>query len=1021
MYLYGHLTQRPELEDLNLRDESFLIENALRELESLEMHRDAISTQAKKWIESVRQVPLQPFNIQRFLQAFPLTHDEGRSLMSLSEAFLRIPDSYTASLLLKDKLNGRTWHKQNEDKLTSLSRWGLDLINYIQNKSWGSHFEPVMLRTFKVFMRLMSREFILGQTIEEAVKRSQKTPEDRFSFDMLGEGARTFSIAKAYKASYLNAIEVLGKQKNQGSSPYEKNSISVKLSALHPHYNLAHREEVMRDLLPILIELCVFAKDSGIALTIDAEEVARLELSLDLIQGVSESNELKTWDGFGLAVQAYQKRAPAVIDWVERLSRSSGMPFMVRLVKGAYWDTEIKIAQVGGYPNYPVFTRKAATDLSYLACAQKLLEAEGRLYPQFGTHNAYTIAAILKMAGRRTDIEFQRLQGMGAELFKAVLDTHSLACRVYAPVGNDKDLLAYLVRRLLENGANSSFIHKIYDTNLSPDEILGDPWRFFENHELGPHPKIPLPKDIYGKSRINSLGYDLNDKKTLQVLKHEIEGVTGNRHGEEPFPQPSLRGGPKVRRDNPFFLNADGLPRPFGPRNDDLLVLEKALETASSHAESWDLTPATKRAEILYRAADLLEEQKGLFLRLLIDEGKKTLPDAISELREAIDFCRYYAMESLKHFAVSQTLQGPTGELNQLILRGRGVFACISPWNFPLAIFMGQVTAALAAGNAVVAKPASLTPRIAFQAVEVLCEAGVPREILHLIHGPSRLLGIPLVADSRIKGVVFTGSTSTAQHINRNLAERGGEIVPFIAETGGINTMIVDSSALIEQVVDDVISSAFQSAGQRCSALRILCIQDDIYDATLQMLREAMEALNVGNPALLSTDVGPVIDKSAYDEIESYISQHLVYARTRLPDLKGNYIAPTLIEVGSIKDVSREVFGPVLHVSRFKAQELEELIRSINHAGYGLTMGVQSRIDQSIKQVRSFAHAGNLYVNRNIIGAVVGVQPFGGEGLSGTGPKAGGPYYLPRFAVERTYSDNIMASGGNISLLNLEE
>ncbi len=1001
MYLYGHMTQRPLLEDLSNRDEKTLIENALNDLENIQVHREVILQQAKAWIDDVRNTPLQTFNIQRFLQAFPLTHDEGRSLMALGEAFLRIPDAYTANLLLEDKLGGRTWNQQTGDKLIGLSRWGLDLINYLQTKSWGSHLEPLTLRAFKVFMRFMSREFIIGQTIEDAVKRSKRMPQDRFSFDMLGEGARTFGVAKAYKDAYSHAIAVLASGKDLPH--YEKDSISVKLSALHPHYTLSHREEVMKDLVPIVVELCVQAKKAGIALTIDAEEASRLELSLDIMEAVVAIHELKGWDGFGLAVQAYQKRALGVIDWAEDLARSSSMPLMIRLVKGAYWDTEIKIAQVGGYPDYPVFTRKPATDLIYLACAQKLLKAEGVLYPQFATHNAYTVAAVLEMAKGRKDIEFQRLQGMGVELYKAVRKTHPVACRVYAPVGNDKDLLAYLVRRLLENGANSSFVHKIYDKAVPAEEIMGDPFAFFETHEPGRHPKIPLPKDLYAV-RENSQGYDLNDKKTLCELKQGIEGSYKNKS--------SLR----AERSNLEIASS-----PLAPRNDDLSTLESALKVASQYAESWDLTPCEKRAEILNKAADVLEERRGLFLRLLIDEGKKTLPDAVSELREAMDFCRYYASESFKHFAHPQALQGPTGEINQLVLRGRGVFACISPWNFPLAIFMGQVTAALAAGNAVIAKPASLTPRIALAAVEALYEAGVPRDVLHLIHGPSSLLGTPLVADPRISGVVFTGSTATAQQIQKTLAERGGPIVPFIAETGGINAMIIDSSALIEQVVDDVISSAFQSAGQRCSALRILFIQEEIYEETLHMLREAMEELTVGDPSMLSTDVGPLIDKSARDDIETYISKHHAYARTRLPDLKGTYVAPTIIEVGGMKDVKREVFGPVLHVARFKAQDLEQTIRSVNEAGYGLTMGVQSRIERSINSVRTLGHAGNLYVNRNIIGAVVGVQPFGGEGLSGSGPKAGGPYYLPRFAVERTFSYNIMASGGNVALLNLGE
>lgn len=705
------------------------------------------------------------------------------------------------------------------------------------------------------------------------------------------------------------------------------------------------------------------------------------------MEKVCEASELRDWDGFGFAVQSYQKRAPAVIDWAATLSRQTKMPLFVRLVKGAYWDTEIKIAQVGGYPEYPLFTRKAATDLCYLLCAQKLLAAKGTLYPQFATHNAYTVAAVLEMAEGRSDIEFQRLQGMGEELYKVIRQKHPVAVRVYAPVGNDRDLLPYLVRRLLENGSNTSFVHKIYNKALPLEEIMGDPWAFFESHPPGRHPQIPLPKDLY-KNRQNSQGYDLNDRKTLTKLKAEIRKAE-DTHGTL--------------------------------KEATLEDLEAAFQETSAHWESWDLTPAEKRGQILNRAANLIEERHGLFLSLLMKEGKKTLPDAISELREAVDYCRYYAVESLKHFATPQMLRGPTGELNQLVLRGRGVFACISPWNFPLAIFIGQVTAALASGNAVIAKPASLTPLIAYHAVQILHEAGVPREVLHYLHGRGSVLGTPLVEDLRVSGVVFTGSTSTAQDIQKSLSIRGGPLVPFIAETGGLNAMIVDSSALIEQVVDDVVTSAFQSAGQRCSALRILFIQQDIYEPTLAMLREAMEELTVGDPQWLSTDVGPVIDAAARDEIEAYIANNPPLARTHLPKVKGTFVAPTLIEVKGMEDVKSEVFGPVLHVARFKAQDLDKVVHSINQSGYGLTMGIQSRIERTINRVRELGHAGNLYVNRSMIGAVVGVQPFGGEGLSGSGPKAGGPYYLPRFAVERTFSYNITASGGNVDLLNLEE
>ncbi len=977
------------LEELSTQDEKTLIEGMLKQLSAYQTERSSIAQQAETWIKAVRNMPLSTFNIQQFLQAFPLNCLEGRSLMALSEAFLRIPDSYTAHLLLKDKISSHRWRNRLKSSglMLEFSKTGLDFFNFLENQSWGKITRPLSLKAFKIFMGLLAKEFILGQTIEDAYKRRLKTPQDRFSFDMLGEGARTFPAAKIYLESYRHAIETLGKKKDTNLSPFERDSISIKLSALHPHYTFSHRRQIMNELLPQLIELCVLARNAGVAVTFDAEEAARLELSLDLSKAIAQTDELKGWDGFGLAVQAYQKKAPGVIAWAKNLARTTGRPLMIRLVKGAYWDTEIKVAQVGGYRDYPVFTRKATTDLSYLACAQQLLKAEGLLYPQFATHNAYTIATLLDMAKKRKDIEFQRLQGMGEELYRAVKATHSIACRVYAPVGVDQELLPYLVRRLLENGANSSFVHKIYDSSLSPENVVGDPLAFFEAHAPGRHPQIPVPKDLYGKERLNSQGYDLSDRPTIAALKEGLDSINISEAVAE----------------------------------STLEDLEKGFQIASAHWQAWDLTPAQKRADILTKAGSLLEDRKDLFLTLLIKEGKKTLPDAIAELREAVDFCRYYAVESLKHFGSPQILPGPTGERNELTLRGRGIFVCISPWNFPLAIFMGQVVAALVAGNAVIAKPASQTPLIAKYAVQALFDAGVPQEVLHFLPGQGSVLGTPLVADPRTSGVVFTGSTATAQHIQKMLIESNGPIKPLIAETGGLNAMIVDSSSLIEQVVDDVIASAFQSAGQRCSCLRILFIQKDIYSQTVQMLKEAMEALEVGDPEWLSTDVGPVIDKKARDEIEAYIAALTPLARTPLPDLNGTFVAPTLIEVNGIEDIKREVFGPVLHVASFKAQELDSVVHSITQSGYGLTMGLQTRIESTIQKVRNMSHVGNLYVNRNMIGAVVGVQPFGGEGLSGTGPKAGGPYYLPRFAVERTFSYNITASGGNVALLNLEE
>lgn len=990
MLFKGDIPHYKVIESQHHKDEGKLVKQLLKDLAPLQHHQEDIVKRAKKWVEDIQRTPLKGFNIQKFLQAFPLSHEEGRSLMALAEAYLRVPDAFTANLLLDDKISNRKWSQSKEggDFLIKASRWGLDFTKLLQKSPLAKLTQPITLQAFKSFMQLLSHEFILGETIEGAVKRAAKTPEDRFSYDMLGEGARTKSMAAAYKKAYAHAIQVIGQNQGDGQSNFENDSISVKLSALHPHYNFAHREEVLTELLPDLIELCVNAKKAGVALTIDAEEVSRLELSLDLIAEVCQTNELKGWDGFGLAVQAYQKSSPVVIDWAQSMAKKSNKPLMVRLVKGAYWDTEIKIAQVGGFPHYPVYTRRAATDLSYLSCAEKLLKAEGALFPQFATHNAFTVSAVLEMAKGRKDVEFQRLQGMGKELYSLVREDNSFPVRVYAPVGTDHDLLAYLVRRLLENGANTSFVHKIHDRDLSAKEVLGDPWDFYKDHAPGSHSRLRMPEYLYGKERLNSKGYDLNERHTVEGLKKDIESAH--------IPQTPLKMA-------------------------SLEDLDQALGKAKQHQPAWDLTPAETRAEILTQASDLLEKKRGLFLKLLIEEGKKTLPDAVAELREAVDFCRYYANEAIQHYGGPKTLLGPTGELNQLSLRGRGVFACVSPWNFPLAIFMGQVTAALASGNAVIAKPASPTPRIAFEAIQVLYEAGVPKEVLHFLYGSGSVLGTPLIKDLRVSGVVFTGSTSTAQEIQEILATRGGPIVPFIAETGGLNAMIVDSTALFEQVVDEVIVSAFQSAGQRCSALRVLFIQQDVYAPLLKMLKEAMMELNVDDPQWLSTDVGPVINEGARDEIEAYIKTHTPLARTPLGKIEGTFVAPTIIEVKQMADVKKEVFGPVLHVAPYKAKEYEKLIQSINDAGFGLTMGLQTRIERTIGQLRRQAHVGNLYVNRNMIGAVVGVQPFGGEGLSGTGPKAGGPHYLPRFGVERTFSYNIMASGGNVALLNLEE
>ncbi|MEB3702142.1 Bifunctional proline dehydrogenase/L-glutamate gamma-semialdehyde dehydrogenase PutA [Candidatus Bealeia paramacronuclearis] len=977
--------------------------------------KDQIRVRAGKWVEAVRTHKLSSLNVQSMLQVYPLSSERGRSIMSLAEALLRIPDSYTAGLLIRDKISELNWSATEAQVPIQLAGWGLEFLRKFilekESKLLNRLSDPFILRVFKIGMQQVANQFILGTTIEKAIKRAEPSALRRYSYDMLGEGARTWEMAHRYKGAYLHAIETL-----KSADHLEAQSISVKLSALHPKYFVGHAEDVLKNLVPTLIEIAEAARSARLAMTIDAEEVARLELSLEVMDRVMNSESLKAWNGFGLAVQAYQKRMLPTLDWLCEKAQSYKMPLNVRLVKGAYWDTEIKLDQVAGLSDYALFTKKSATDISYLRGAQRIFEGEGHLRPQFATHNAFTISSVIAMAKGRRDYEFQRLQGMGEPLYQAVQKDYEIPCRIYAPVGEHQDLLAYLVRRLLENGANSSFVNKIYDADLAISSALDDPFQKFEKTQPSRNHNIPLPSHMYGDSRRNSKGFDMQDISGLRTLESEIQKVSlekisvNSRHSQ----------GERREIINP----GDSKHVVGGIQECTLEDLENALELAHQNWESWEMTPASKRAEILEKASQLFEKNAPRLLGLLQCEGGKTLADAISELREAVDFCRYYANQAILDFENPTRLPGPTGEVNTISLRGRGVFACISPWNFPLAIFIGQVTAALASGNAVIAKPASQTPLIAAIAIELLHEAGVPQNILHFLPGKASLIGNMLVSDSRISGVVFTGSTKTAKHINAQLANRNGPLVPLIAETGGLNAMIVDSSALPEQVVDSVIISAFQSAGQRCSALRILYLQEDIYDTVMPMLIAAMKELKVGNPSRLESDLGPVIDKATCDEIEEYLTQNSkrIIARGSVPsDLQGSYIAPAIVKLSGIEELEKEVFGPVLHVAKFKARELDQVISQINEKGYGLTMGVMSRIESTISHIQKHAHVGNLYINRSMIGAVVGVQPFGGEGLSGTGPKAGGPFYLHRFAVERTFTDNITAMGGNPELLTLGE
>ncbi|TMK29658.1 MAG: bifunctional proline dehydrogenase/L-glutamate gamma-semialdehyde dehydrogenase PutA, partial [Alphaproteobacteria bacterium] len=886
--------------------------------------------------------------------------------------------------------------------------------------------EPVWRQAVTAAMRILAGQFVMGRTIEEALDRAREPERHgyRHSYDMLGEAARTMPDAERYHAAYAHAIAAIGGAA-AGASIEAAPGISVKLSALHPRYEIAQRERIARELLPVLLGLARHARDAGIGFTIDAEEADRLEPMLDIVEALALAPELAGWDGLGLAVQAYQKRALPLVDWLADLARRANRRLMVRLVKGAYWDTEIKRAQERGLDGYPVFTRKLATDVSYLACAKQLFAAGSALYPQLATHNAHSLAAILELSGGRTDWEFQRLHGMGEALYDEVVgrDKMNRPCRVYAPVGGHEDLLAYLVRRLLENGANTSFVNRIVDERAPIDEIVADPIARLAALPRKPHPKIPLPRDLFQPERCNSQGLDLADPRAMADLRKGLAEALRLPARAAPIVGGTELAGTKISVFDPSDRRRQiGTVVAAGPG-----AVEQALARAVHAAPSWNNTPAEQRAAILERAADLYEQHRAALMALIIREGGRTVPAALSEVREAVDFLRYYAARARAEFAMPQRLPGPTGEQDEIGLHGRGVFACISPWNFPLSIFTGQIAAALAAGNAVIAKAAEQTPLVAAAAVRHLLAAGIPGDVLHLLPGDGETVGAALVADPRIAGVAFTGSTETGRAINQSLAARPGPIAPLIAETGGQNAMIVDSSALAEQVVADTLVSAFDSAGQRCSALRLLYVQDDIADRLLPMLAGAMAELRIGDPALLATDVGPVIDEPARQALERHAARmaregRLLY-QCPLPagTEHGTFFAPRAFEIDNAGRLEREVFGPILHVVRWRADRLDAVCDEIAATGYALTLGIHSRIDETVRHVLSRLGVGNTYVNRTMIGAAVGVQPFGGERLSGTGPKAGGPRYLHRFAVERTVSIDTTAAGGNASLLSLGE
>lgn len=975
---------------------------------------------------------------EALLKEYDLGTEEGILLMCLAEALLRIPDPATADRLIHDLLDRGAWERHlgnSQSLLVNASTWGLLLTGRVLDLGTPSHADVLShLRRLagrvgdralrlglRTGMNLLARQFVLGEALTDALARTAAEPHQRYSYDCLGEGARTASDAQRHLETYHDAIRSLAHHGITGDVDATP-GISVKLSALHPRYEYAQRTRVLTELTPLLTELAEAARDARIGLTLDAEEVQRLELSLDLFERVMSHHTLANWDGFGLAVQSYQKRARAVIAWLDNLATCHRRRIPVRLVKGAYWDTEIKRAQTHGFDDYPVFTRKAATDVAYLACARAIAAADGRLFGQFATHNAYTVAYVFITYGDRRDYEFQRLHGMGEALYDALNAETStrVVCRTYAPVGAYEDLLPYLVRRLLENGSNSSFVNQLGDPDLTTEDLVTDPLTRAESRGNTPHPQIPLPGELFGTARPNSVGLDLSDPEVLASLQAALRR-SASREWEA---TPRLRGAgaPAAR---PIAEPAHNSRRVGWVTETDTESASLALDAASRFSPDWIATSAEERANRLRRAADLMETWRTELVALCVREGGRCIPDALDEVRETVDFCRYYARMAETEFQNPQPMPGPAGEENHLALRGRGVFLCISPWNFPLSIFTGQIAAALAAGNTVLAKPARQTPLVAARAVALLHDGGIPPEALHLLPGSGRAIGNVLLADSRIAGVALTGSTDTAWSVQRALSERRGAISPLIAETGGQNAMIVDSSALPEQVVDDVIVSAFNSAGQRCSALRVLFIQEEVADRILSLLAGAMDELTLGDPMDLSTDIGPVIDTGARDVLRAHAHRmdraaHLVRALKVPAGLQdGTYFAPRVYEIDAIDLLTEEIFGPVLHVIRYPANRLDAVIDAINSTGYGLTLGVHSRVESTWKRVRQRARAGNLYVNRNMIGAVVGVQPFGGTGLSGTGPKAGGPRYLHRFACEHTVSVNTAAAGGNPRLLSL--
>ena len=1043
---FTHMTTdlRQAIADAYLADENTVSAERIAQAKMTPAERSATQTLAREFAGRVRAEGARRGGVDAFTQEYGLSTEEGVALMCLAEALLRVPDAGTADRLIRDKIGGADWDshdRKSESLFVNASTWALMLTGRVVRMGDATHWdmasilkklvartgEPVIRQAVSSAMRMLGGQFVLGRTITEALKASRADRERgyRYSFDMLGEAAYTAPDAARHQASYRAGLEAIAAAYAGDDAPiFERPSISVKLSALHPRYEWVKRERVMAELFPSLADLARQARKLNVALTIDSEEADRLEIMLDLFEQLTAAPGLKGWSGLGIAVQAYQKRAVPELAWLIDLARRAGIRIPIRLVKGAYWDTEIKRAQETGLCDYPVFTRKAATDTSYIACASTMLNARDAVFPQFATHNAHTLSAVEVLSGGKGDYEYQRLHGMGEslyELYHEVKKPTSVGAgtRIYAPVGSHEDLLAYLVRRLLENGANTSFVNRLADDEAPLEALIADPISQLSQDKPYRNPHIPLPRDMF-PGRTNSSGFLWSDP----TASTPVLAAMGDALRKPAVAGPIVGGVLRDGKPRPLFDPADRR-RQIGQVTEASRVdALDALGLAHAAQGQWDGLGGTARAAILETAADLYEKNRVRLMVLIVREGGKTVATALSELREAVDYLRYYAGEARRHFSTPKLLPGPTGESNELSLHGRGVFACISPWNFPLAIFTGQVAGALAAGNAVLAKPAAPTPLIAAAAVALLHEAGVPKDVLHLLPGSGAKLGSALFPDARLAGVVLTGSTEAAMAINRALAARNGPIATVLAETGGQNAMIVDSTALPEQVARDAIASAFDSAGQRCSALRVLFVQEDVADRMLEMIQGAMEQLKIGDPMDPATDIGPVIDEASRETLEVHAARMTREAKLlRKLSLgpqheSGVFFPPHIFQIEAISQLPREVFGPVLHVVRYAADKLDKVCEAINATGYGLTLGVHSRIEATAAFVRARAKVGNIYINRNQIGAVVGVQPFGGEGLSGTGPKAGGPHYLLRFALERTYTVNTAAVGGNAALLS---